>query len=214
MDLCEPCSPPASLSALLSDGPSLAVLLHAVTHLPLHSGLCVYALPASSVLLYGCLQRAALLSLWQRSASALSPGWRHAAATPQTHQQAGRRADGQADKTNQRADWGVFIASPPMHPRSKLHGQIRPEGKPLVNTLCFFPWHLQVHALQVQAFKCVSCWNELAAPGVEVLWSLLWATSFSPSHLVKRCARWNVHLPRLMNTLCYTSANNTVRMCA
>ena len=82
--------------------PSLTVRQHVVTRLPLHSGLCVYALPASSALLRGCLERTSTPLAVTEVSECSEPSWRHAAATPQTHQQAGRRT---GRHTNRGAGW-------------------------------------------------------------------------------------------------------------
>lgn len=149
MDLWKPCSPATSLSALLYNSPSLVVLQHVVTHLPLHSGLCVYALPASSAPLYGCLERTALLSLWQRSASAPSLA---DVMLLQPRRHTSRQADGQTDRQTNKKTGCIYSLSAyassqqaawPDTPSRQAH----PEH------VVFIMWHPQVCILQVQAFK-------------------------------------------------------------
>lgn len=123
---------------------------------------------------------------------------------------AGRQTDGPTDRPGSRL--GVFIAALPMHPRSKLRGQLRPEGKPIPNML-----FITVCGIHKSAFHKYKRWSGSFSAIQHVRhWSCVITSdkSSSLSHLVERCACWNVPLPRLMNTFCYTSANNTVRMCA
>ena len=206
IDLCEPCSPPASLSALLSDSPFLAALLHAVTHLPLHSGLCVFMPRSHCLHCYMTVWSAPLSSRCDRGQRVLRAGLTSCCCNP-TDTPTGRGTDGPTDKEARRLD--VFIAPPPMHPHSKLRGQTRPEAPAHPEYVVFIMWHPQVCTSGSSLY-----WeNTGTASGSGVVGSLQ-VNHRCVSHLQKRCASWNVRLPRLMNTLCYTSANNKVRICA
>lgn len=88
---------------------------------------------------------------------------------------AGRQTDGPTHKP--RSGLSVFIASTPMHPHSKLHGQIRPEGKPIANMLFFIVWHPGVRILQVQ---------ESTRKNADRSSAITSGTSPSLSHLLER----------------------------
>lgn len=191
------------MSALLSDSPSLVILQHVVTHLPLHSGLCVYALPASSVLLYDCLERTALFLLWQRSASAPSTA---DVMLLQPCRHTSRQADGQANR-QPTSRLGVFIDSPPMHRYSKLHGHIRPEGKPVLNMLCIL-FCIHKSSFYMCNIYSVSLTKMQLQHQALKYWSLKVNHSLSPTSW-KRCTCWNLHLPQIMNILHYTPAKNS-----
>ncbi len=92
---------------------------------------------------------------------------------------AGRQTDRPTDKPTRRL--GVFIASPPMHPHNKLHGQIRPEGKPIHNMLCLL---CGIHKSAFYKYKHLSVSlhkNADTASGIGGLWSLQVKHSLFPT---------------------------------
>lgn len=103
------------------------------------------------------------------------PGWRHAAATPQTHQQAGRRTGRQI--TNKQT--GCIYSLSAYASSQQAAWPDTPWRQTYPEHVVFIMWHPQVCILQVQAFKWLSLWKWRhsirhwdTASGIDVLWSL------------------------------------------
>lgn len=174
MDLWAPCSAPASLSALLSDRPSPAALQHVETYPLLHSGLSVYVLPASSATVTRLVWGERPTSLYDRGQWVLRAVADVMLLQPHRHnsRQAGGRTDRPTDKPTSRL--GVFIVSLCLSLHSEWYGQIRPEGKPLFNMLC---WLCCIYKSAIH--KCKEVW--LKRPSE---WK------YTPT--IKHCIQWSI----------------------